>query len=255
MDLAIALPVGLAVGIVLGLLGAGGSLLTVPALMLLLGLSATDATGTSLVAVAMMAIAGVAIHGRAGRCSCREGLTFGAAAAVTAAVAGWLASAISDRFLAGAFVILLVGTAVWLLRRNGPSEQHDRNRNANPAQTGAAGSGVGALTGLLGVGGGFLIVPALLATRDMRMPMAVGTSQLIILVSALGGLAGRLSGSSVQWSLGLLFGLGGLAGATIGSKLADRAPPDTLRRAFASVAVAVAGFMVWQIVSGRVTTT
>lgn len=255
MDLAIALPVGLAVGIVLGLLGAGGSLLTVPALMLLLGLSATDATGTSLVAVAMMAIAGVAIHGRAGRCSCREGLTFGAAAAVTAAVAGWLASALSDRLLAGAFVILLVGTAVWLLRRNSPSAQHDRNRDANPAQTGAAGAGVGALTGLLGVGGGFMIVPALLATRDMRMPMAVGTSQLIILISALGGLAGRLSGSSVQWSLGLLFGLGGLAGATIGSKLADRAPADTLRLAFASVAIAVAGLMIWQIVSGRVSAT
>lgn len=255
MDLATALPVGLAVGIVLGLLGAGGSLLTVPALMLLLGLSATDATGTSLVAVAMMAVAGVAIHGRAGRCSCREGLTFGAAAAVTAAVAGWLASALSDRLLAGAFVVLLVGTAVWLLRRDGASDQHDRNRNANPVQTGAAGAGVGALTGLLGVGGGFLIVPALLATRDMRMPMAVGTSQLIILISALGGLAGRLSGSSVQWSLGLLFGLGGLAGATIGSKLADRAPPDTLRHAFASVAIAVAGLMIWQIASGRVSAT
>lgn len=255
MHLAIALPVGLAVGIVLGLLGAGGSLLTVPALMLLLGLSATDATGTSLVAVAMMAIAGVAIHGRAGRCSCREGLTFGAAAAVTAAVAGWLASALSNRLLAGAFVILLVGTAVWLLRRNSPSAQHDRNRNADPAQTGAAGAGVGALTGLLGVGGGFLIVPALIATRDMRMPVAVGTSQLIILISALGGLAGRLSGSSVQWRLGLLFGLGGLAGATIGSKLADRAPADTLRLAFASVAIAVAGLMIWQIVSGRVSAT
>jgi uncharacterized membrane protein YfcA len=255
VDVAIAMPAGLAVGVVLGLLGAGGSLLTVPALMLLLGLSATDATGTSLVAVAMMAVAGVAIHGRAGRCSCREGLVFGAAAAVTAAGGGWLASALSDRILASAFVILLIGTAIWLVRRDSPTDQPDRNRNANPLQTGTAGAGVGALTGLLGVGGGFLIVPALVATRDMHMPLAVGTSQLIILVSALGGLAGRLSGNSVQWRLGLLFGIGGLAGATIGSKLADRAPADMLRLAFAGVAIAVAGLMIWQIVAGEVATT
>lgn len=254
MDLAVALPVGLAVGVVLGLLGAGGSLLTVPALMLLLGLSATDATGTSLVAVAMMAIAGVMMHRRAGRCSCREGFTFGAAAAATAAIAGWLASALSDRILAGAFVVLLVGTAIWFLRRDSASEPHHRDRSMNPVKTGAAGGGVGVLTGLLGVGGGFLIVPTLVATRDMRMPMAVGTSQLIILISALGGLAGRLTGTSVQWSLGLLVGVGGLAGAAVGSKLADRAPADTLRAAFAGVAIAVAGLMIWQITTGQLST-
>lgn len=255
MDFAVALPVGLVVGVVLGLLGAGGSLLTVPALMLLLGLSATDATGTSLVAVAMMASAGVVMHRRAGRCSCREGLTFGAAAAATAAVAGWLASALSDRILAGAFVVLLIGTAIWLLRRDSATEPHDRDRSASPVQTGAAGAGVGVLTGLLGVGGGFLIVPALVATRDMRMPIAVGTSQLIILISALGGLLGRFSGGSVQWGLGLLFGTGGLVGATVGSKLADRAPADSLRLAFAGVALAVAAIMVWQITTGQVSTT
>lgn len=198
--------------------------------------------------------ASVVMHRRAGRCSCREGLTFGAAAAATAAVAGWLAAALSDRILAGAFVVLLVGTAIWLLRRDSASEQHDRDRNTSPVQTGAAGGGVGVLTGLLGVGGGFLIVPALVATRDMRMPTAVGTSQLIILISALGGLAGRLSGTSVQWSLGLLFATGGLVGAAVGSKLADRAPADTLRLAFAGVAVAVAGIMVWQITIGQVST-
>lgn len=170
---------------------------------------------------------------------------------MTAAVAGWLASALSDRILAGAFVILLIGTATWLLRRDSPHDPHGRDRNANPLRTGAAGGGVGALTGLLGVGGGFLIVPALVATHDMRMPLAVGTSQLIILISALGGIGGRLSGNSIQWSLGLLFGIGGLAGATIGSKAADRAPADTLRVAFAGVAIAVAGLMIWQIATGQ----
>lgn len=250
MDLAIALPVGLAVGAVLGLLGAGGSLLTVPALIFFLGLSASQATGTSLVAVAMMAVAGVVMHGRAGRCSCREGLTFGAAAAATAAVAGWLASALSDRVLGAAFVVLLVVTAIWLLRRDEPDDEPQGERNPNPVQAGFAGGGVGVLTGLLGVGGGFMIVPALIATRDMRMPLAVGTSQLVVLISALAGLLGRSTGDSVQWGLGALFGLGGLVGAAVGSKLADRAPADALRLGFAAVAIGVAGLMAWQVVVG-----
>lgn len=249
MDLVIALPVGLAVGAVLGLLGAGGSLLTVPALMLL-GLSASDATGTSLVAVALMAAAGVTMHGRAGRCSCREGMTFGAVAAITAAVAGWLAGALSDRILAAAFVILLVGTAVWMLRRNKEPDEPARDTGPDDLKAGAAGAGVGVLTGLLGVGGGFMIVPALLVTRGIRMPIAVGTSQLIILISAVGGLLGRFSGGSVRWGLGLLFGLGGLLGAAIGSTLADRTPADKLSTAFAAVAIVVAGFMGWQIITG-----
>lgn len=250
MDLAVALTVGLAVGTVLGLLGAGGSLLTVPALILLLSLPASEATGTSLVAVAMMAAAGVVVHGRRGRCSCREGLWFGAAAAGTAGVAGWLAGALSDRVLAGAFVVLLVGTAVWLLRREDPDGAPPSTRDPHTARAATAGGGVGALTGLLGVGGGFLIVPALIATRDMRMPRAVGTSQLVILISAAAGLLGRIPGGTVQWGIGALFGLGGLAGAAIGSRLADHAPAGALRTSFAAVATVVAGFMAWQVITG-----
>ena len=239
----LALLLGAAVGAVLGLLGAGGSLLTVPALVLALGLTTTEATGTSLVAVAMMAGAGVVVHRRAGRCSCREGLAFGAAAAVTAVGAGWVASAVPDRVLTAAFVVLLVVTAVWLLRRDElsdrGSDEHLEGRSASPASA-AAGAGVGVLTGLLGVGGGFLVVPALLRTRHLPMPMAVGTSQVVVLVSAVAGLAGRAAGGSVQWGVGLLFGMGGLLGATAGARLADRAPAHRLRQAFAGVAVTVA---------------
>lgn len=246
----IPLAVGIVVGAVLGLLGAGGSLLTVPALIVLLGLSATEATGASLVAVSMMALAGVLVHARAGRCSCREGLTFGAAAAGTAAVAGWFASAVSDRILTGAFVVLLVGTAVWLLRRGDPDAGRPDAAHPDTFVAGAAGAGVGVLTGFLGVGGGFLIVPALLATRDMRMSMAVGTSQVVVLVSALGGIVGRLAGVPILWGVGLLFGTGGLAGAAAGSRFADRVPADRLRVAFAVVAIAVALYMAWHVATG-----
>ena len=255
MDHLIAVPIGALVGAVLGLLGAGGSLLTVPALIFLLGLSTREATGTSLVAVALMAVAGLVVHRKAGRCSCKEGLAFGAAAAVTAAAAGWAASGLPERLLTGAFVVLLVGTAVWLLTRpstadEDPAPSAERDPRGGVVATAAAGGGIGVLTGLLGVGGGFLIVPALLVTRDMRMSMAVGTSQLVVLISALAGLAGRATGDTVQWSLGLLFGLGGLAGAAVGARLADRAPDDALRQGFAGIAIAVGGLMAWQVVSG-----
>lgn len=82
----------------------------------------------------------------------------------------------------------------------------------------------------------------------MRMPIAVGTSQIVIVISAVAGLAGRLvAGTSIGWALGLLFGAGGLVGATLGSRLADHVPAAGLRRAFAAVAVAVAGVLVWQV--------
>lgn len=247
MESLTAVLVGLGVGGVLGLLGAGGSLLTVPAMILLLGLSAGEATGTSLVAVAMMASAGAVVHGRAGRCACREGAVFGVAGAVTAAAAGLAASAVPDDVLTVAFVALLVTTAVWLVRRDEDASATER-RPPDALATAAAGGGVGALTGLLGVGGGFLIVPALLRTRGMPMRLAIGTSQLVILISALGGITGRLAGHTVRWDVGLLFGLGGVVGSALGSRAADAVPAERLRTAFAVVAVLVATVLLWRLV-------
>lgn len=253
METAVALGVGIVVGVVLGLLGAGGSLLTVPALVFLLGLDTGEASGTSLVAVTMMAITGVVVHARAGRCACREGLMFGATAALVAAGAGALAGFVPDRVLSGAFAVLLVVTAAWITRRDETSVETSP-RDASALTVGAAGGGVGALTGLLGVGGGFLIVPALVGLRDMPMPLAVGTSQLIVIISALAGIVGRLTGDSIHWRLGLLFGLGGVVGAAVGSKLADRVPARQLRLGFAGVAGAVAVAMAWQALAPTITT-
>lgn len=246
MEIAVASAVGGVVGVVLGLLGAGGSLLTVPALVFLLGLDTGDASGTSLVAVAMMATTGLVVHARAGRCACREGATFGIAAAVVAAGAGALAALIPDPVLSGAFAVLLVVTAVWITRRDGGTSMEASSGDASVLTIGVAGGGVGALTGLLGVGGGFLIVPALIGLRDMPMPLAVGTSQLIVVISALAGIVGRVAGGSIHWRLGLLFGLGGIVGAAVGSKLADRVSPRRLRLGFAGVAGVVAVAMAWQ---------
>lgn len=293
MNFLIALPVGLGVGVVLGMLGAGGSLLTVPALIFLLGLTTVQATGTSLLAVSVMAVAGLYMHRRAGRCRCKHGMMFAATGMVTAAVTGRYASSLPESVLTLSFAVLLLGTAVWLILRKepktdpAPEEQELVTARAGaapaarpatvgraadsagePLPTGttevvspddvadghahgevqpwkvfASGAGVGVLTGVLGVGGGFLIVPALMVTLGMAMPMAVGTSQLVVLTNALAGLAGRASGGGVEWALGAAFGLGGVFGAVIGSKIADRVSSDVLTKTFAVIAVVVAAAM------------
>ena len=290
VDIIIALPVGIAVGVVLGMLGAGGSLLTVPALIFVLGLSAGQATGTSLLAVAAMGVGGLIMHARAGRCRCRHGMMFAASGMVTAAVAGRLATGLSDIVLTVSFAVLLLATSAWLVTRRDPDEveaaeegdlvtvgaevQGRQQRfaadhgggGASLGQDGSAdepdehasdarhphgevntwkvvasGAGVGVLTGFLGVGGGFMIVPALIATLAMPMPMAVGTSQLVVLTNSLAGLAGRASGGTIAWGIGIMFGIGGLMGGMLGSKITDRVSSDMLRKAFAVIGVVVAG--------------
>lgn len=257
MIVLIGLAAGVAVGAVLGLLGAGGSLLTVPALILLLGLSATEATGTSLLVVAAMAVTSLAVHRRGGRCACKPGLQFAAAGVATSAVAGWVAGRIPDRALAVAFAALLLVTAVWFAvrARQSSADQHDESPSSHAhtehehgdVRTGrvlAAGAGVGALTGILGVGGGFLIVPALTATLGLATPIAIGTSQLVILTNALAGLAGRSFGTAtIVWSTGLSFAAGGVAGAAAGSMLTDRFTVRTLRYTFSAVSIGVAVVM------------
>lgn len=250
MFLPVAVAVGVVVGVVMGLLGAGGSLLTVPALIFLLGQSTAEATATSLVAVVAMGVSGVVSHAREGRCSFRTGFAFGAAGMVTAAVAGRLASGLPEQVLTGAFVVLLVGTAIWLTVRGDEDGSGDGPGGHVRLKVTGAGAGVGVLTGLLGVGGGFMVVPALTGMLGMPMSMAVGTSQLVILTNAAAGLVGRATGGGVDWALGVAFGSGGVVGAAIGSRIAGRVDERYLRLGFAAVAVGVAGALTWQLLGG-----
>lgn len=258
MTVALALAAGAAVGVVLGLLGAGGSLLTAPALIFLLAMSAHEATGTSLVVVAAMATAGLVVHRRAGRCACRPGLQFAAAGVVTSAVAGWLAGDLPEWLVSTAFAVLLAVTAGWFLvraARRGPGKdptdiaadagsRHD-HEGVRTGHVAGAGAGVGVLTGILGVGGGFVVVPALIATLGLSAELAAGTSQLVILTNALAALAGRSLGTNtVVWSTGSAFAAGGVVGAVVGSRLTGRFSGRTLQVTFAVLAAVVSVAMV-----------
>jgi uncharacterized protein len=234
MEIGLALGLGLLVGVVVGLLGAGGSILTVPVLILLLGLNATQATGTSLVVVSLVSGVGLLTHALGGRVAWRAGLGFAVTGVPAAVGGGYLAVLLSDLVITVVLAVLLVGTSVLMWRR-GDDDPAPAPAGAEPtwARILPAGLATGLLTGTLGVGGGFVVVPSLAALLGLSMPVAIGTSQLVLVLNALAGLAGRAGTGAVAWTVGLVFAGGGAVGAVIASRLVGRLGPDRLSRAFA----------------------
>ncbi len=225
------------VGVLVGLLGVGGSIVTVPALMLLLGLTATQATATSLVVVAVVSAASLVAHAVARRVDWRSGLGF-AAIGVPAALAGAVLSVLlSDLVLTIALVLLLASTGVWMWQQRSPGQASGR---AGWPRIVAAALAVGLLTGTLGVGGGFVIVPGLVALVGLPLPLAVGTTQLVLIVNAVAGLVGRVGTGTVDLLVGLTFALGGVLGALIASRVTGRLPEWLLARLFSALVVAAA---------------
>ena len=238
------LVLGLLVGIVMGLLGAGGSILTVPALILLLGLSATEATGTSLVVVSVVAGVGLLMHALGGRVAWRVGLGFAVTGVPAAVAGGYLAVLLSDLVITIVLAVLLLGTAVLMWRREDAPDPGVARRGGNWSRILPAGVATGLLTGTLGVGGGFVVVPALAALLGLSMPMAIGTSQLVLVLNAVAGLAGRVGTGAVAWNVGLVFAGGGVVGAVVASRLVGRLPEQRLSRVFALLLVFVAVLLV-----------
>ncbi len=234
---------GAGIGLSLGLLGGGGSLLTVPALVYLAGLSAEQASTTSLVIVGVTALAAALRHGHAGRVALRAALPF-AAASIPAALAG---SLLSRGFPSGvllvlfALVMLAAGVAMWQ-RRTAAIEDVVGRRSAPLWKVIVAGAGAGLLTGFFGVGGGFVIVPALTMVVGLPVTTAAGTSLAVIAIASAAGLVGRWGGG-IAPGVTLAFVAGGVAGSQAGALLAGRLPERALRRGFALLVFALAAFL------------
>ncbi|MGV9313504.1 TSUP family transporter [Streptomyces sp. NPDC003691] len=248
----LALVAGAVVGIALGALGGGGSVLAVPALIYLLGFDTAAATTASLVIVALTSASALYAHARDGHVRWRTGALFAAAGVVPAALGGAAAAKLPDAVLTGAFAVIAAVVAVGMLRSGGPGSGGGPDpgsgsragSGAGPRGAGAAagtGAGLGALTGVLGVGGGFLVVPALNRTLGLGMRAAVGTGLLVIGVNAVAALATR-SGTAqgLEWGLIAPFAGAAVLGARDGKRLADRVSSGTLRKVFAWSLVAVA---------------
>ena len=246
-----AIPFGVAIGIAVGMLGGGGSVLAVPVLVYVLGQDVQTATTTSLVVVTAAAVAGGVGHALEGRVCWRHAAAF-TVAALPGVVGGTaLGDVVSGSTLVAGFalVMLLAAAATWHKASADPSEDDDaRSGHTCPAlrleRDLTAGLLVGFLTGFFGVGGGFVIVPTLAVALAFSMRSAIGTSLAIITTTSVLGVAAHLTaGRSLELDLTLAMGTACIAGALLGARLSSRIPQRTLGRAFAGLVVAVAGYL------------
>ena len=259
----VASPLGFLVGLALGALGGGGSIVAVPVLVYVAGEEPAAATTTSLLVVGTAALVGMVGHARAGRVRFTTGVVVG-----VTGIGGSLAGSALNRAVDGDVLLLgfglLVLVAAWRMVTGCPSctriGEERAMKVADPADDAAAGvavltgrrvhvgmivrvaligTAVGFLTGLFGVGGGFVIVPALTLVLGFNMPQAVGTSLLVIVLNTATTLAVRLGTTGVEWSVAVPFTVAALAGVLAGSRVADRMDARVLVRWFAGALVAL----------------
>lgn len=231
----LAATIGLSVliGLSLGLLGGGGSILTVPILVYVAGLEPKAAIATSLLVVSVTSAAGAVSHARAGRVQWRTALVFGAAGMVGAYGGGRVAEFIPGTWLLVAFGIMMAVTAVAMLRGRRQPARADGDPGMRLGRIILDGIVVGAVTGLVGAGGGFLVVPALVLLGGLPMATAVGTSLVVIAMKSAAGVLGYLSSTTIDWPLALAVTAVAVVGSVAGGRLAGRVRQETLRKAFA----------------------
>lgn len=245
--LIVGLVIALFVGVALGLLGGGGSILTVPLFLYVFGVEAKAAIAMSLLVVGSTSVAALVSHARAGRVQWRIGAIFGAASMIGAYGAGRVAKFLPSAALVVAFGAMMLVTAVAMMRPRKEGESSSKS----PAKLRVGwilveGLVVGAITGLVGAGGGFLVVPALTLLAGLAMPEAVATSLLVIALKSFAGFAGYATTVSISYSLVAMVVGTAIVGSFIGSALVAKVHPDSLRRGFGWFVVAMAIFVLGQ---------
>lgn len=246
----------LLIGLLLGLLGGGGSILTVPVLVYLVGLEPKTAIATSLVVVGTTSLVAVIGHARGGRVCWKTGFVFGLAGMAGAYGGGRLAAFIPGHILLLLFAAVMLGTAAAMLR----GRKEERRRPTGPICPARLnlpavlfdGLLVGALNGLVGVGGGFVIVPALNLLGGLPMHAAIGTSLLVIAMNSAAALAGYASHVSIDPHLVAVVTGAAVAGSLLGGLLSKRLSGNALRRAFGVFVIGVAGYLLYRELSWEV---
>jgi uncharacterized membrane protein YfcA len=245
--LAVGLALAALIGLSLGLLGGGGSILTVPVLVYALGFAAKSAIAMSLPVVGITSLMGAALHWRLGNVRVATALTFGLVAMIGAFAGAKLAVFLSGAVQLALLAVAMLAAAVSMLRGN-PRAAAGVNAAPRPrfGLLVPVALGVGALTGLVGIGGGFLIVPALVLLARVPMREAVGTSLLVIAMSSTSGFAGYFGTVDVDWSFLAGFTAVALTGAVAGTMLVARVPQAALMRAFGVFLLAMGSFVLFQ---------
>jgi uncharacterized protein len=242
--LLLAIPLGLVTGAMLGVLGAGGSVLTVPALVYLLDQPVGMATTAALVIVSANAALGAGENARRRTVDVRLAAEIAASSICGALLGSWLNHMASGTTVLVLLALVMLASA-WSLWRGGPTRDRvaPGRRVLRHVLIALLGFAIGVLTGFFGVGGGFLIVPALILLLGLPARLAIGTSLLVITVTGLAGLGGHLLQGGIAWGVTLAFAAAGLAGVWLGARGSVRASGETLSRAFAAMLVLVAVFL------------
>ena len=242
--LTVVLAVG--IGVSLGLLGGGGSILAVPLLVYVADLPAKEAIATSLLVVGATSAVGVIPHARTHRVRWRTGLIFGTAGMTGAYAGGRLAAYIPGTILLAGFALMMLATSIAMIRGRRPKPGKPVPHELPVLHVIADGIIVGLVTGLVGAGGGFLVVPALALLGGLPMPIAVGTSLLVIAMKSFAGLAGYLSTVHINWPLAAAVAAAAILGSLAGGRLAGRIPEVILRKAFGWFVAVMGAFVLAQ---------
>ncbi len=232
---------GLVIGLALGFLGGGGSILTVAGAGLRGRPQPPAAVTASLIIVGTNAALGAYVHRRRNPLNWRVALLFGGVGMVAAFLSAGLSAHVSPAMLLVLFSLLMLAVGGWMIVSRSPQRLDAPPRGW--AVIAASGAGVGALTGFLGVGGGFLIMPALVMLVGLPIQQAVGTSLVVIAMNSLAGLLGHLSLAALDYGVIALFVVSGFAGAFAGARLACYIRPAQLRTGFAVFVVALGLFL------------
>ena len=236
---------GFVIGLSLGLLGSGGSILTVPVFVHILGFGAKDSIAMSLVVVGTTSLVGALAHWRKGHANIRVASIFGAVAIVGTYLGTRLAARLTGAEQLGIFATIMMVAAGFMLRgRQADAESRTPQTSASISFTASQALVVGSLTGLVGVGGGFLIVPALV-WGGLPMRDAVGTSLFIIAMNCVVGFCGYLGQVKVVWLSVVLVTAGTIPGIATGMYAMRFVSQQALRRGFAVLLFGIAVYMLY----------
>lgn len=234
---------GLAIGGVLGLIGAGGAVVAVPAFIYLFGFSALEATTASLAVVAASAASGAVPRFRLGQVHLRQALMFWGLGIVGTFAGSRLATIIPEPIIVAGFAIVMLGAAVAMWRKSSAVEPTGEGHAARWLLPVVA-IAIGLLTGIFGVGGGFLIVPALVLVFGFPFGIATGTSLVVVALNSVTALLFKYdTWSEIPWQIPLLVVVGGLVGSVAASSLNTGISQRLLERAFAVLLVLLALWM------------
>lgn len=245
MTIAIGLALALVIGLTLGLFGGGGSTLTVPIFVYVLGFEPKLAIAMSFPVVGATSLIGAIGNWRAGNIRLTNALLFGLVT-MTGAYGGARASRLLDGreqlFILGA----VMAVAAVMMMRSARQEDHAPSAAGASLALYVVGIAVGALTGTIGIGGGFLLVPALVGFGKVPMREAVGTSLLVIAMNCVSGFAGQRDTQDIPWLFVCSFSAAAIVGILVGARISGRVHARTLKRGFAVLLLVIAVLVLWQ---------